>query len=65
MGIHAIDASASPAKVKAVDITTGQQETYKDSTGKDTQWVEIANTSALYDYQAQRVVIDYAIGVLR
>jgi len=26
---------------------------------------QIANTSALYDYQAQRVVIDYAIGVLR
>ncbi|MEO8373421.1 MAG: TolC family protein, partial [Candidatus Solibacter sp.] len=26
---------------------------------------QIANTSALYDYQAQRVVIDYATGVLR
>jgi outer membrane protein len=26
---------------------------------------QIANTSALYDYEAQRVAIDYAIGALR
>ena len=26
---------------------------------------QIANTSALYDYQSQRVAVDYATGVLR
>ncbi len=36
-----LDPAANPPKVKAVDITTGQQEALPDAAGKVTQWVEI------------------------
>jgi len=40
--VYKLDTSTNPAKVKAIDITTGQQQTVKDAAGKDTLWVEIS-----------------------
>jgi RND family efflux transporter MFP subunit len=37
-----LDPAANPPKVKAVDITTGQQEAIADAAGNVVQWVEIA-----------------------
>ena len=41
--VYKIDPGANPAKVKAVDITTGQQESVKDAAGRETQWIEISS----------------------
>jgi RND family efflux transporter MFP subunit len=53
--IYKLDGAATPPKVKAIEITTGQQEAIKDDAGKVTQWVEIA--SAKGDVTAQDKVV--------
>lgn len=39
--VYKIDKAANPTKVKAITITTGQQEQLRDESGKTTNWVEI------------------------
>ena len=40
--VFKIDGASNPPKVKAVDVTTGQQTVVKDAAGRETQWVEIS-----------------------
>jgi RND family efflux transporter MFP subunit len=56
MKVYKLDPAAKPPKVRAIEITTGQQEEVKNAAGQVTQWVEIASAKGELTAQDQVVV---------